>query len=98
MNKTAPRAGRNNHRAKPNLSFRAQNYKKMMKADTKTMFFVLFVAKNGKMTILSTHPAMSPGAPSQPSPREGTEKLPFFYDQNGKCLRFVTSLSANRLK
>ena len=30
--------------------------------------------------------------------REGTEKVPFFYDQNGKCLRFVTSLSANRLK
>ena len=29
---------------------------------------------------------------------EGTEKVPFFYDQNGKCLRFVTSLSANRLK
>ena len=28
---------------------------------------------------------------------EGTEKVPFFYDQNGKCLRFVTSLSANRL-
>ena len=38
------------------------------------------------------------GAPPQPSPREGTEKVPFFYDQNGKCLRFVTSLSANRLK
>ena len=33
-----------------------------------------------------------------PSPWEGTEKVPFFYDQNGKCLRFVTSLSANRLK
>ena len=31
-------------------------------------------------------------------PYEGTEKVPFFYDQNGKCLRFVTSLSANRLK
>ena len=30
-------------------------------------------------------------------PWEGTEKVPFFYDQNGKCLRFVTSLSANRL-
>ena len=30
--------------------------------------------------------------------KEGTEKVPFFYDQNGKCLRFVTSLSANRLK
>ena len=30
--------------------------------------------------------------------QEGTEKVPFFYDQNGKCLRFVTSLSANRLK
>ena len=29
---------------------------------------------------------------------EGTEKVPFFYNQNGKCLRFVTSLSANRLK
>ena len=98
MNKTAPRAGRNNHRAKPNLSFRAQNYKKMMKSDTKTMFFVLFVAKNGKMIIPSTPPAMPPEAPPQPSPREGTEKVPFFYDQNGKCLRFVTSLSANRLK
>ena len=33
-----------------------------------------------------------------PSLWEGTEKVPFFYDQNGKCLRFVTSLSANRLK
>ena len=33
----------------------------------------------------------------KPSPVEGTEKVPFFYDQNGKCLRFVTSLSANRL-
>lgn len=69
MNKTAPRAGRNNHRAKPNLSFRAQNYKKMMKADTKTMFFLLFVAKNGKMIIPSTHPVMSSEAPPQPSPR-----------------------------
>ena len=29
--------------------------------------------------------------------KEGTEKVPFFYDQNGKCLRFVTSLSANHL-
>ena len=75
MNKTAPRAGRNNHRAKPNLSFRAQNYKKMMKSDTKTMFFVLFVAKNGKMIILSTHPAMPSEAPPQPSLGEGTEKL-----------------------
>ena len=71
MNKTAPRAGRNNHRAKPNLSFRAQNYKKMMKSDTKTMFFVLFVAKNGKMIILSTHPAMPSEAPPQPSLGEG---------------------------
>ena len=39
---------------------------------------------------------------AQPKPvapiYEGTEKVPFFYDQNGKCLRFVTSLSANRLK
>ena len=41
----------------------------MMKSDTKTMFFVLFVAKNGKMIIPSTHPAMPPGAPPQPSPR-----------------------------
>ena len=32
-----------------------------------------------------------------PPQTEGTEKVPFFYDQNGKCLRFVTSLSANRL-
>ena len=47
----------------------------MMKSDTKTMFFVLFVAKNGKMIILSTHPAMPSEAPPQPSPREGTEKL-----------------------
>ena len=75
MNKTAPRAGRNNHRAKPNLSFRAQNYKKMMKSDTKTMFFVLFVAKNGKMIILSTHPAMPSEAPPQPSPRGGSSFL-----------------------
>ena len=38
------------------------------------------------------------GDPSPALPWEGTEKVPFFYDQNGKCLRFVTSLSANRLK
>ena len=37
------------------------------------------------------------GSPSPALP-EGTEKVPFFYDPNGKCLRFVTSLSANRLK
>ena len=37
-------------------------------------------------------------APRPPYIIEGTEKVPFFYDQNGKCLRFVTSLSANRLK
>ena len=37
-------------------------------------------------------------SPSLTLPKEGTEKVPFFYDQNGKCLRFVTSLSANRLK
>ena len=39
-------------------------------------------------------------AAAEDSPRtiEDTEKVPFFYDQNGKCLRFVTSLSANRLK
>ena len=36
--------------------------------------------------------------PSLALPKEGTEKVPFFYDQNGKCLRFVTSLSANHLK
>ena len=36
------------------------------------MFFVLFVAKNGKMIILSTHPAMPPGAPPQPSPKGGS--------------------------
>ena len=78
MNKTAPRAGRNNHRAKPNLSFRAQNYKKMMRSDTKTMFFVLFVAKNGKMIILSTHPAIPPEAPPQPSLGRALKKSPFF--------------------
>ena len=45
--------------------------------------------------LISHYPeSPSPGPP----PREGTEKVPFFYDQNGKCLRFVTSLSANRLK
>lgn len=41
----------------------------MMKADTKTMFFVLFVVKNGKMIIPSTHPAMALGATLQPSTR-----------------------------
>ena len=43
-------------------------------------------------------PLHKAAAPPQSSPSEGTEKVPFFYDQNGKCLRFVTSLSANRLK
>ena len=71
MNKTAPRAGRNNHRAKPNLSFRAQNYKKMMRSDTKTMFFVLFVAKNGKMIIPSTHPHHASWGPSPALPKGG---------------------------
>ena len=28
---------------------------------------------------------------------EGTEKVPIFKDQNGKCLRFITSPSTNRL-
>ena len=28
---------------------------------------------------------------------EGTEKVPIFNDQNGKCLRFITSPSTNRL-
>ena len=46
-----------------------------MKADTKTMFFVLFVAKNGKMIIPSTHLAMSSEAPPQPSPRGGSSFL-----------------------
>lgn len=40
-----------------------------MKADTKTMFFVLFVVKNGKMIIQSTYLAIPPGAPLQPSTR-----------------------------
>ena len=30
-------------------------------------------------------------------PWEGTEKVPIFKDQNGKCLRFITSPSTNRL-
>lgn len=79
MNKTAPRAGRNNHRAKPNLSFRAQNYKKMTKPDTKTMFFVLFVAKNGKMIILSTHPHHASWGPSPALPK-GREFLPAVFE------------------
>ena len=29
--------------------------------------------------------------------KEGTEKVPIFNDQNGKCLRFITSPSTNRL-
>ena len=29
--------------------------------------------------------------------KEGTEKVPIFKDQNGKCLRFITSPSTNRL-
>ena len=41
----------------------------MMKADTKTMFFVLFVVKNGKMIIPSTLPAMPSEATLQPSTR-----------------------------
>lgn len=28
---------------------------------------------------------------------EGTEKVPIFNDRNGKCLRFITSPSTNRL-
>ena len=32
-----------------------------------------------------------------PLPFEGTEKVPIFNDQNGKCLRFITSPSTNRL-
>ena len=48
------------------------------------------------IVVLSTS-ALAP-APAAIPHTEGTEKVPFFYDQNGKCLRFVTSLSANRLK
>ena len=51
-----------------------------------------------KQLLIEAPPQILLKAPPQPSPREGTEKVPFFYDQNGKCLRFVTSLSANRLK
>lgn len=69
MNKTAPRAGRNNHRAKPNLSFRAQNYKKNDESRHKNYVFCTFVVKNGKMIIPSTLPAMPPGATLQPSTR-----------------------------
>ena len=36
-------------------------------------------------------------AESQPIPLEGTEKVSIFKDQNGKCLRFITSPSTNRL-
>lgn len=39
-----------------------------MNTDTETMFFVLFVVKNGKMIIPSTRPAMPSEAPLQPSP------------------------------
>ena len=42
MNKTAPRAGRNNHRAKPNLSFRAKNYKKNDEIRHKNYVFCTF--------------------------------------------------------
>ena len=31
------------------------------------------------------------------TPNEGTEKVSIFKDQNGKCLRFITSPSTNRL-
>ena len=41
----------------------------MMKADTKTMFFVLFVVKKGKMITPPPPPAMPPGATLQPSTR-----------------------------
>ena len=42
------------------------------------MFFVLFVAKNGKMIILYTHTAMSSEAPPQPSLGRALKKSPFF--------------------
>ena len=58
----------------------------------------VYVADPGKGMI---HYSMAEGATDRAGSRtpmqEGTEKVPFFYDQNGKCLRFVTSLSANRL-
>ena len=45
----------------------------------------------------ASYNVLNPQQDRTPAPWEGTEKVPFFYDQNGKCLRFVTSLSANRL-
>ena len=79
MNKTAPRAGRNNHRAKPNLSFRAQNYKENDESRKKNYFFLLFVAKNGKMIILSTHPHHASWGPSPALPK-GREFLPAVFE------------------
>lgn len=46
-----------------------------MKADTKTMFFVLFVVKNGKMIIQSTHPHHASWGPF-PALHKGRELLP----------------------
>gem|GEM_PF-6066372 len=51
----------------------------MMKSDTKTMFFVLFVAKNGKMIILSTHPRHASWGPSPALPK-GREFLPAVFE------------------
>lgn len=51
----------------------------MMKADTKTMFFVFFVAKNGKMIILSTHPHHASWGPSPALPK-GREYLPAVFE------------------
>ena len=79
MNKTAPRAGRNNHRAKPNLSFRAQNYKKMMKSDTKTMFFCTFCGEKWQNDNPVHTPRHASWGPSPALPK-GREFLPAVFE------------------
>ena len=51
------------------------------------------------MITMSNWDDFVPGSCGTPATHmRALKKSPFFYDQNGKCLRFVTSLSANRLK
>lgn len=79
MNKLRPEPGEiTTGRSRISLSER-KIIKKMTKADTKTMFFVLFVAKNGKMIILSTHPHHASWGPSPALPK-GREFLPAVFE------------------
>ena len=78
MNKTAPRAGRNNHRAKPNLSFRAQNYKKNDEIRHKNYVFCTVCGEKWQNDNPVHTPRHASWGPSPALPKRALKKSPFF--------------------